>query len=99
MARKRNIGVPQQFRGGVAVIRGERDTGAHGAHELLIDNANGKTQRLGQAVHEGHYLAEIVDIDDGHGKFVAGAPRHEVTGAQRRPDAVADLAQHGIAGG
>ena len=46
-AGKRNIGVPQQFRGGVAVIRGERDTGAHGAHELLIDNANGAAPRPG----------------------------------------------------
>ena len=98
-AGKGNVGVPQQLRRGVAVIRGEGNAGAQGAHELLVGNANGKAQRLGQAIHKGYDLAEIVDIDDGHGKFVARTPRHEVGGAQRRPDAVADLAQHGISGG
>jgi hypothetical protein len=39
--------VPQQLRRGVAVIRGERNAGAQGAHELLVGNANGKAQCLG----------------------------------------------------
>ena len=44
-AGKGNVGVPQQLRRGVAVIRREGNAGAHGAHELLVGNANGKAQR------------------------------------------------------
>ena len=48
-----NVSVPQQFRRRVAVIGGECDAGANGAHELLVGNADGKTQRLGQAIDAG----------------------------------------------
>ncbi len=64
---------------------------------LLVGDLERTPQRLDQAVHEGHDVAEIGDVDERDGELVAAEPREEVALAQRRLDAGGDLAQHRIA--
>ena len=84
-------------RRGVAVGRRERDADAGGDEHLLADHLERPAQGLDQAVHEGHDVAKIGDVDEGDGEFVAAQPRDEVALAQRRPNAGADVPQHLIA--
>ena len=58
---------------------------------------DGRTERVDQAVHEGHDVAEIGDVDQRDSKLVAAEPRDQVAVPQARLDAGADLAQHRVA--
>ena len=87
----------QHRRRGVAVGGRERDADAGGDQHLLARDLKRAAQGLDQPIHEGHDVAEIGDVDEGNGEFVAGQPRDEVVLAQGRLDAAADVAQHLIA--
>ena len=63
----------------------------------LPATCSGRRKRLDQAVHEGHDVAEIGDVDERDGELVAAQPGDEVALAQRRLNAGADVAQHLVA--
>ena len=58
---------------------------------------SGRRKRLDQAVHEGHDVAEIGDVDQRDGELVAAQPGDQVALTQRRLNAGADVAQHLVA--
>ena len=58
---------------------------------------SGRRNGFDQSIHEGHDVAEIGDVDEGDGEFVAAQPRDEVVLAQRRLNAGADVAQNLVA--
>ena len=92
-----DAGMTQHGRRGVAVGGRERDADAGGDQHLLARDLKRAAQGFDQPIHEGHDVAEIGDVDEGNGEFVAGQPRDEVVLAQGRLDAAADVAQHLVA--
>ena len=92
-----DAGVTEHGRRGVAVGGRQRDADAGGDQHLLAGDLKRAAQGLDQPIHEGHHVAEIGDVDEGNGEFVAREPSDEVVLAQCRLDAAADVAQNLIA--
>ena len=67
-----DAGVAEHGRRGVAVGGRERDADAGGDQHLLAGDLKRAAQGLDQPIHEGHDVAEIGDVDEGDGEFVAG---------------------------
>ena len=89
-----------QYRGGlVAVGGGHGDADARREQEVLVADLERPAQGVDQPVHERHDVAEIGDVDERDGEFVAAQPGEEVAVAQGELDARADLAQHLVAAG
>ena len=96
-ARQGDAGMAEDYRRGVSVGRRKRDADAGGDQHFLAGHLKRPAQGLDQAVHEGHDVAQIGDVDQGDGEFVAAQPRDEVALAQRRLNAGADVPQNLIA--
>ena len=92
-AGERDAGMAKHGGRGVAVGGGERDADAGGDQHVLAGHLQRPAQGLDQAVHEGHDVAEIGDVDEGDGELVAAEPGDQIVLAQRRLNARADVAQ------
>ncbi len=94
-----NAGMAEHGGRGVAISRGQGDTDAGGDQHFLVCHLQRAPQGFDQAVHEGHDVAEIGDVDEGDGELVAAEPGDQVALAERRLNAGADVAQHLVAAG